>query len=60
MQVWKKSSWTLEASPKGTFVQLETRQSTKVFYLPEGAMQDGRVEAHILSDDLRVLERMLR
>lgn len=41
-------------------MQLETRQSRKVFYLPEGAMQDGRVEAHILSDDFRVLERMLR
>lgn len=60
MQVWKKAGWMLEPSPKGTFVQLDTVQTSKVWYLPEGAMSDGRVQAHCLSGDFRVVERLLR
>ena len=60
MQVWKKTGWNLEASPRGIFVQLDTVQSRKVWYLPEGAMKDGRVQANTLSEDFSVMERLLR
>ena len=60
MQVWKKAGWNLETSPKGTFVQLDTAQTSKVWYLPEGAMKDGRVQANCLSEDFGVMERLLR
>ena len=60
MQVWKKAGWNLEASPRGTFVQLDTVQMRKVWYLPEGAMKDGRVQANCLSNDFRIMERLLR
>ncbi len=60
MQVWKKAAWKLEANPKGTFVQLDTAQSRKVWYLPEGAMKDGRVQANVLSEDFALIERLLR
>lgn len=60
LQVWKKAGWPLGDSPKGTFVQLDTPESRKLWFIPEGAVKDGRVEAHVLSEDFRVLERLLR
>lgn len=41
-------------------MQLETGSSRKVWFLPEGAFKDGKVEAHVLDDDFKVLERLLR
>lgn len=60
LQVWKKPGWPLGSEPQGIFVQLETGSSKKVLFLPEGALKDGKVEAHVLDDDFKVLERLLR
>ncbi len=60
MQVWKKPGWPLGSNPQGVFVQLETLGSRKVCFLPKGAFKDGKVEAHVLDNDFRVLERLLR
>ena len=60
LQVWKKPGWPLGSEPQGTCVQLETGSFRKVWFLPEGAFKDGKVEAHVLDDDFKVLERLLQ
>ena len=61
MQVWKKAGWPLSGGvSKGTFVQLETPKSRSLWFLAEGALKHGRLEAHVLSDDYLVMERLLR
>ena len=61
MQVWKKAGWPLGGGvSKGTFVQLETPKSRSLWFLAEGALKDGRLEARVLSDDFMVMERLLR